>query len=179
MKKLTKMLLGSAFMLSSALLMAQPSASSLPSLNSAAAGKINWLQTYSDAVAQSQSASKPIVILFTGTGWCPACMKLEREVISSPEFAQAVGDKFVFLKADFPNYSESAVSASPFKPLMDRYHVEAFPTLVVINANGQLLYTVNYRDGGPRAYAQELLQKLGQPGGMNSQNMQDNQGYYR
>lgn len=172
MKKLMNMLLSGAFVLGAASLMAQPMPSNQSPVNSAPANQINWLQSYSEAVALSQSTSKPIVILFTGTGWCPACMKLEREVIKNPEFSQAVGQKFVFLKAEFPDYSESSVMASPYKPLLDRYGVDAFPTLVVVNANGQKLYTVNYRDGGPRMYAQELLQKLNQPSSQND-------GYYR
>jgi thiol-disulfide isomerase/thioredoxin len=178
MKKLTTLIFSGVLLLSSPLLTAQPSYPSYPPgsapatrapsyeagnyTNVAPSNKINWMKSYSDAVAMSQSSSKPIVILFTGTGWCPACMKLEREVLSNPEFAQAVGQKFVFLKAEFPDYNESAVMASPYKPLVDRYGINAFPTIVVINANGQQLYTVNYREGGPQMYAQELLQKLNQ-----------------
>ncbi len=184
MKKLSTFVLSSIFLLSSNFLMAQPSyppsgypmggpgggypAGGYPAGGysgqqpSYASNQINWLRSYSEAVALSQSTSKPIVILFTGTGWCPACMKLEREVITRPEFAQAVGQRFVFLKAEFPDYSEPAVMASPYKSLLDRYGIDAFPTIVVINANGQQLYRVNYREGGPQMYAQELLQKLNQ-----------------
>lgn len=160
MKNIMTMLLSSTFLLSAPSLVAQPSTND--NSNPMPANQVNWLRSYSEAVALSQSTSKPIVILFTGTGWCPACMKLEREVISHPEFSKEVGQKFVFLKAEFPDYSESAVMASPYKPLLDRYGVEAFPTMVVVNANGHKLYTVNYRNGGPRVYAQELLQMLNQ-----------------
>lgn len=172
MKKLATLVFSSALLLSSNFLTAQPSyppggypqsnPGGYPTSNSYAANQINWLRSYADAVALSQSTSRPIVILFTGTGWCPACMKLERQVITRPEFAQAVGQKFVFLKAEFPDYSEGSVMASPYKPLLDRYGVDAFPTIVVVNANGQQLFTVNYREGGPQMYAQELLQKLQQ-----------------
>jgi protein disulfide-isomerase len=174
MKKQISLALGSALLLSTTLLIAQPSyppgnsRMNSASYNANPSGQINWLKSYNDAVALSQSTSKPIVILFTGTGWCPACVKLEREVINRPEFAQAVGQRFVFLKAEFPDYSESAVMASPYKPLLDRYGVNAFPTLVVVDANGQQLYTVNYQQGGPQAYAQELLQKLSQTGAASS-----------
>lgn len=184
MKKIVTLLLSSAALLSSSLLMAQPGYSAYPqggyssypqgnnyaSSNAYASNQINWLRSYSDAVALSQSTSKPIVILFTGTGWCPACMKLERTVLNHPEFAQALNQKFVFLKAEFPDYSEPAVMASPYKPLLDRYGINAFPTIVVVNANGQMLYTVNYREGGPQIYIQELLQKLSQSGTMNASN---------
>lgn len=155
MKSVTKVLF-SFFVLNTTLLMGHfPYPNSAPSQTSG----INWLRTYSEAISLSQSTSKPIVILFTGTGWCPACMKLEREVLKNPEFTQAVGQKFVFLLAEFPDYSESAVLASPYKALLDRYGVSQFPTMVVTNANGQKLYTVDYREGGARMYAQELLQK--------------------
>ena len=171
MKNLITFILSGAVLLGTVPLMAQSSDgyyntnSTTPAMTAPSAG-INWLTTYSEAVAQSQSTSKPIVILFTGTTWCPACMNLEREVIKKPEFAQLVGNKFIFLKAEMPGFSSEA---SPFKPLVERYGINAYPSIVVVNANGQLLYRVNYRQGGPRAYADELLQKLGQP----------DQGYYQ
>lgn len=124
--------------------------------------KIHWINNYRDAVSLSQSTSKPIAILFTGTNWCPACMKLERTVLRHPEFERALSQRFVFLKAEFPDYSESAVAASPYKTLLDRYGVNQFPTIVVVNSNGQMLFTVNYRDGGPQTYIQEMLQKITQ-----------------
>lgn len=122
---------------------------------------INWFSNYSDAVAQSQATSKPIAILFTGTSWCPACIQLERNVLTKADFAQAVGSRFIFLKAEFPSYTEGSVASSPYKPLLDRYGVDAFPTLVIVNANGQKLFTVEYKAGGPQVYSQEMLQKLG------------------
>jgi len=121
---------------------------------------IRWLQNYSEAVALSQSSSKPILILFTGTNWCPACIMLERTVISQPEFTQAIAPYFIFLKAEFPQASASSLAHSPYKSLLDRYQIGAFPTFVVVNAEGRFLYKVNYGQGGPQAYAQELLQKL-------------------
>ena len=170
MKKIGTLLLSTIALLSSSLLMAQPGYSSYPSTGKSysppsehyASQSINWLRSYAESVALSQSTGKPIAILFTGTGWCPACMKLERLVLNHPEFTQAVAQRFVFLKAEFPDYSEAAVMASPYKPLLDRYGVNAFPTIIVVNANGQMLFTVNYREGGPQLYAQELLQKLNQ-----------------
>lgn len=165
MKKLILSALAVTFLMGLNGLMAQPTMKSFPSApsgeHSIGSNRLQWQNKFSEAVALSQSTSKPIAILFTGTSWCPACQKLEREVMSQPEFAQLVGQKFVFLKAEFPEYSENSLMKSPFKPLLDRYGINSFPTIVVINANGQELYRVNYRQGGPQAYAQEMLQKLG------------------
>lgn len=155
MKKITTLLLLSGCLLASTTLMSQQTVT--PAFHST---QIQWLKNYSDATAKAQSEKKPIAILFTGSGWCPACVKLEREVIANSEFNQSVGQKFVFLKAEFPDYSESAIMASPYKQLMDRYGVTAFPTIVVIDANGQQLYTVHYKQGGAQIYAHELLKGL-------------------
>lgn len=123
--------------------------------------EINWLSNYSEASSLSRTTSKPIVILFTGTSWCPACIQLERNVLSRPEFAAAVSAHFVFLKAEFPSYSLSSMNSSPFKPLLDRYSITAFPSIVVVDATGKQLFTVNYRDSSPMDYAQELMRKAG------------------
>src|SRR5689334_11822900 len=57
---------------------------------------IDWCESYSDSTKQSKATSKPIVILFTGTNWCPACKRLEKSVLNNPKFIQAVNDKFLF-----------------------------------------------------------------------------------
>jgi protein disulfide-isomerase len=162
MKKIAAFLLGSSLALAAfpSLAFSQPSFSSQASPS--IPGQLTWLKNYNDAVAQAQSSGKPIVLLFTGTHWCPACMKLEREVLMKPEFAQAISSRFIFLKAEFPEFGEEAVMASPYRSLLERYNVEAFPTIVVINANGQRLSTVNYQAGGPSYYINQLMQTLNQ-----------------
>lgn len=120
-----------------------------------------WCETYSDSIKQANEKNKPLLILFTGTAWCPACMKLERDVLNKPEFAKGVGDKFIFYKAEFNEPTPQGIANSPDKFLMDRYQVDKFPTMVVVNGNGQLLFTVNYKSG-VQAYISELNQKLGQ-----------------
>jgi thiol:disulfide interchange protein len=164
MKTLTSLLMGCTFLLNLPSLIAQQFTpqSNPHSSASTTAPSIHWIKNYSEAVAISQSHSKPIAILFTGTGWCPACMKLEREVLGDPEFVRAVGQQFIFLKADFSDPSPEGMNNSPYKPLLDHYQIQAFPTIVVINSNGELLYKVNYQSGGHHIYVEELLRKLHQ-----------------
>ena len=159
MKKLTFLMGISAFILAPLLSFAEPVYSSYAP---ATQSQINWQPDYNTAVSLARSSSKPIIILFTGTHWCPACMKLERDVLTKPQFAEAVGDKFIFLKAEFPNYTAESIRASPFKFLLDRYQVDSFPTIIVINPDGQTLFNVNYQPGGIEAYVNELLGKLHQ-----------------
>ncbi len=127
-----------------------------------AQNKINWLTDYNAAVSQSRATSKPILILFTGTGWCPACIKLERQVLTAAPFIQSLSQRLIFVKAEFPSYTSQSIQASPFNSLLERYHVDAFPTMVVINADGYPLFTVDYQAGGVEAYVKEIAAKLDQ-----------------
>jgi protein disulfide-isomerase len=123
-----------------------------------APGAVSWLTNYEDAVDKAKSGSKPIIMFFTGSDWCSWCTKLEREVFDTQEFAQQVGDKFVFLKLDFPLYKQVPPQQSAQnKQLQNKYNIRSFPTLVILDSTGQqLIGTAGYRAGGPLQYADHL-----------------------
>ena len=130
---------------------------------SAQPGSINWMTNYDEAIKLSQSTSKPIVLFFTGSDWCGWCQKLEQESLDTPEFAQAVGNKFIFVKLDFPVNSAlpPAVSAQN-KQLQKKYNVSGFPSLVIIDGRNQTqIGKTGYRPGGGRAYADHLSKIIG------------------
>lgn len=120
---------------------------------------IQWLNNYEEAVNLSKSTSKPIVLFFTGSDWCSWCIKLEHESLDTPEFAQAVGDKFIFVKLDFPvNSALPPALAAQNKQLQKRYNVRGFPSLVILEGHQQnQVGTTGYRPGGGRAFADHLL----------------------
>lgn len=126
------------------------------------ASYINWCESYGDAVKKSKASSRPILVLFTGTSWCPACMMLERTVLNKPEFIRAVNGRFEFYKAEFNDPSDAAMARSPDRMLMEKYNVRQFPTMVAIDNNGRYLFTINYQAGGPAGYVRDINQKLGQ-----------------
>ena len=64
---------------------------------------LTWLTNYEEAVNQARTQNKPLLLFFTGTGWCGACARLEKEALNTPEFAQIVAyNQFIFVKVDFP-----------------------------------------------------------------------------
>lgn len=136
---------------------------------------INWLTNYEDAVNKSRSQSKPLLLFFTGTGWCPACSKLEQEVFDTAAFADAAGDKFIFLKLDFPqdksNISPQTMAQN--KQLMKRFDIRSFPSVVLLeSSHQQQIGITGYRPGGPRQYAAHL-NKIVADYGMYNQKMQN------
>lgn len=123
--------------------------------------KINWTTNYEEAISQSKATSKPVVLFFTGSAWCGWCNKLDEEVLETSEFAQAVGDKFIFVKLDFPpNNALSQQLIAQNKQLQQKYDVRAFPTVIIIDSQQQQIGKTGYRAGGPKPYAQHLLQML-------------------
>jgi protein disulfide-isomerase len=124
---------------------------------------IRWLTNYEEAVNQSKTQSKPLLLFFTGTGWCPACAKLEDEVFENPDFADAAGNSFIFLKLDFPSDKSfiDAQTQAQNKQLLRRYDVRSFPTVILLDSQRQQqIGTTGYRPGGARAYASHLFRMV-------------------
>lgn len=127
--------------------------------------RLNWLTNYSEAVEQSRSTSKPILLFFTGSDWCGWCHKLEKEVLNTSEFAEKAGNQFIFVTIDFPLYKPADPKvAEQNKNLQKKYDVKGFPTLVIIDKNEQTIGTTGYRPGGAHSYADYLLKMVGDYG---------------
>lgn len=120
---------------------------------------IHWLTNYEDAVSQSRQTSKPIILVFTGSDWCTWCKKLDKEVFESPEFAERVGDKFIFVWLDFPQNSYQPKEQKQHnEELKHQFAVQGFPTLVILDEKQQKIATAGYQPGGGANYANYLLQ---------------------
>jgi len=127
----------------------------------APSGTIQWFDDYRAGMQQAQKEHKPVFLYFTGSDWCGWCKKLDQEVLSQPDFARAVGSKFVFVKLDFPmNRSGSDASVQQNLQLKQQYGVTGFPTVVLIDAKGNFLAETGYRSGGARSYASYIEQLM-------------------
>jgi protein disulfide-isomerase len=121
-------------------------------------GHVNWLTNYEEAVSQAKASSKPIILFFTGSDWCSWCTKLEQESLDTAEFVQNAGDKFIFVKLDFPlNTTLPPLIASQNKELQKRFNIRGFPTLVILDSQQQnQIGTIGYRAGGGKMYSDHL-----------------------
>ena len=57
---------------------------------------------YDAARARAKAGGKPVFVLFTGSDWCPYCVKLEKEVLSQPEFLDVATNEYELVVLDFP-----------------------------------------------------------------------------
>lgn len=119
--------------------------------------RLTWYQNYEQAVNQAQAESKFLVLFFTWTGNCSWCTKLEEEVLSTPEFADAIGNKLIFVKVD---YSSEPQYAAQNDQLKKKYNIRGYPTLVILDPHLQQVGVTGYRPGGGKQYASYLFNMI-------------------
>ena len=121
-----------------------------------------WLTDF--AAAQKAAAEKklPIFALFTGSDWCPWCVKLEKEVLSQKAFLDYAEKNLVLFKADFPRNKKVAPAVMKAnRELQAKYGVQGYPTVVLVNADGAAIGNTGYEPGGPESYVANLGKLLG------------------
>ncbi len=116
-----------------------------------------WLTQYDSALAQANAENKVVLMDFSGSDWCGWCKKLDREIFGTAEFMDYADKKLVLLKVDFPK--KARLSAEPEKQNMDlarKYGIEGFPTVILLDSAENVVGTLGYIQGGPKAFIAEL-----------------------
>ena len=121
----------------------------------------SWLNDYKKAQQEAKSTNKVLLLNFTGSDWCGWCVKFDRDVLSKPQFKDYARDNLVLVELDFPRAkAQSAEVRKQNRELAQQYEVVGFPTIIVVNSDGQKLWEFDgYFTGGPEAFV-EQLQKL-------------------
>jgi thioredoxin-related protein len=98
----------------------------------------SWQTDYKKAQEEAKASNKLLVMEFTGSDWCPPCMQLQRDVFSKPEFQDYATKNLVLLELDFPRRKSQAPDlAKQNEELAARYGIEAFPSVIILNADGK------------------------------------------
>lgn len=130
-----------------------------PPKSSFGAGNRNarWLTTMEKAKEEAKQTGLPILVLFTGTSWCPYCVKLEREVFKKKEFKEFANERLVLLSLEF-EAGGKAKNATNAK-LQQEFRVQGFPTYFLCDADGKPKAGGGYHQGiTPEAFAQWVKQ---------------------
>ena len=130
----------------------------------AGAEELQWLTDLPKAQAKAKAESKLVLMDFTGSDWCPWCIKLNKEVFSKPEFIEYAKKNLVTVEVDFPRTkTQTAEQKKANQALQEKYKIEGYPTVVVLNSEGKKVGELGYQPGGPKAFIEELdkLKKKG------------------
>ena len=125
---------------------------------SAHAESSTWLTDYKKAQQQAKASKKLVLLNFTGSDWCGFCIVLDKSIFSQPKFKDYASKNLVLVEVDFPK--RKALNPSTLKQNMElaqRYQVEAFPTLVVLDGNGRTVWRYEgLYQGGLTAFLGEM-----------------------
>jgi thioredoxin-related protein len=101
---------------------------------------LNWETDFNVAKTKAKKSNKPILMLFTGSDWCPPCKLLKKDFFNSTQFKSKSKD-FVLLLVDFPKNKDliSGTQVAQNKELNKAYGVRSLPTLIAVNHNGNVI----------------------------------------
>lgn len=136
---------------------AENAAASARSAADAHVATTSWTTDYDSALSTAGSNGRKVFLFFTGSDWCGWCMKLQREILTTPEFTAYATDNLILVELDFPRSKsiEAGLRANNER-LAQKYGIRGFPTVVVLDAHGKVLGKLGYQAGGPAPFVEQL-----------------------
>ena len=125
----------------------------------------DWFVNWDKAVAESRKSGKPIFVLSTGSDWCGWCIRLRKNVLTKPEFADFAKKNLVLLYLDSPH-------KNPLGEEQKRHNQQVscklslgggVPNAAVVTADGKKLGAIGGGGLGLEAYLQKLGEIIGKP----------------
>ncbi len=99
-----------------------------------------WMTDFEAAKARAAAEGKAVLVDFTGSDWCGWCIRLRKDVLDKPAFEEYARDKFVLMEVDVPrNPSFDQELLKRNRELCERYQVDGFPTIMVLDSAGKVL----------------------------------------
>lgn len=116
-----------------------------------------WIDNFEKAKTEAKASKQPILAMFTGSDWCGWCIRLHKEVLDTPPFTDYAAKNLVLFVADFPRAKPLTDEVKKQnQELAAKYGVRGYPTLYLLDAEGNVLGQTGYLPGGPDAYISNL-----------------------
>jgi thioredoxin-related protein len=124
------------------------------------AQEITWETDLTKAIEVSKKSKKPLLMFFTGSDWCGWCIRLQKEVLMTPEFSVWAKENVVLVELDFPRRTpQSPELKKQNMELQQLFAVQGYPTVWIANVtqndgktNFEQLGKTGYVAGGPAAW---------------------------
>jgi protein disulfide-isomerase len=134
------------------------------------AQELKWETDINKAISVSNKTKKPMLLFFTGSDWCGWCIRLQKEVLKTPEFATWAKKNVVLVELDYPRKTpQTGVIKAQNVGLQQTFGIQGFPTIYFATAKvkgGKPSFTgigsTGYVAGGPTAWlaeANDILKK--------------------
>lgn len=126
-------------------------------LATACSSETAWFQTVEQGKKTALEQKKDLFILFTGSDWCPWCIRLEQEVLGQSAFKGKAWKGFVPVKLDMLRKTKLPEKRQQYiRDMMGFYGAEGFPTVVLADAAGLPYAVTGYVKGGTAVYLSNM-----------------------
>lgn len=118
-----------------------------------------WGKSYQEALAGAKANKKPILMLFTGSDWCPPCKALYNNILNTDSFKAYAKENLVLLVLDFPRgFSLPKEQADHNEEIAEKYGIRAFPTMILLSGEEKELARFGYQFKAVEALTNFLTQ---------------------
>lgn len=122
--------------------------------------ELNWHTNVKEAIAIGNKEKKPLLLFFTGSDWCGWCIRLQKEVLKTPEFAKWANANVILVELDYPKRTpQTPEIKKQNNELQEVFGIQGFPTIYLANGtnkdgkvNFEGLGSTGYVAGGPAAW---------------------------
>jgi thioredoxin-related protein len=122
--------------------------------------KVTWLTDFEQAIKQCKQTNKLILMAFTGSDWCHACMRLTKEQFENKSFKKFVAENFILIQVDFPRSKRNRLSSSQIaknEKLAERYNPDGIvPFLVIVDESEAAIGKTGYQEWTPAEFINKL-----------------------
>jgi thioredoxin-related protein len=123
----------------------------------AGAAELDWMTSLPDAQKKAKADNKIILMDFTGSDWCIWCKRLKAEIFDTKDFADYAKTNLVLVEVDFPaKKQQTAELKKANAALQEKYGVQGYPTLIILDGDGKKIGEMNYMQGGPQPFITRL-----------------------
>jgi protein disulfide-isomerase len=120
-----------------------------------------WITDYRQALKLSAETGNPILVNFTGSDWCIWCKRLSKEVFTEQAFIDYAKLNLILLKLDFPKTIQQPEALKmQNNELLRKFGVQGFPTIILMDKEGNEIARTGYQEGGAGLYVNHLKQLL-------------------
>jgi protein disulfide-isomerase len=106
------------------------------------AQELKWHTDVKEAMAIGNKEHKPLLLFFTGSDWCGWCIRLQKEVLTTPEFTKWAKEKVILVELDYPRAVPQTDEIKMQNDGLQRaFGVQGYPTV--------WFATAQFKDGKP------------------------------
>ena len=128
----------------------------------AAFGATSTPQGFTDNLDEALKSAKEnkryVVAVFSGSDWCTWCKKLEKEILSTEAFRKGAVGRYELVYIDNPRDKNllSEHGKENNRKLTSKYGIHGFPTVLILDADGEKVAELGYDKNGPERYLEKI-----------------------